>query len=187
MKVNRKILLVALVLALGLTACGEKKPAQESRGTESQPVSQSEPAKESSSIEESPSSEEDSEEEKAEKAAYNELVGTYPTITIDQVEEARDKKEDRLIYMGATYCPYCRKFIPLLDEVAKKEGWTLYYMNAEAQGEEFDRFAEGIQVEYIPAVLVVKEGKVLAYDTNHFTEPFTKEDIQTKVESLLNN
>ena len=186
MKANKRILLVALVLALGLTACGEKKPAQESRSSESQPVSQAEPAEASSSAEES-SSEEDSEEEKAEKAAYNELVGTYPTITIDQVEEARDKGEDRLIYMGATYCPYCRKFIPLLDEVVKKEGWTLYYMDAEAQGEEFDRFAEGIQVEYIPAVLLVKEGKVLAYDTNHFTQPFTKEDIQSKVESLLNN
>ena len=186
MRANKKFLLVALVLALGLTACGEKKPAQESQSSESQPVSQAEPAETSSSAEES-SSEEDSEEEKAEKAAYNDLVGTYPTITIDQVEEARDKKEDRLIYMGATYCPYCRKFIPLLDEVAKKEGWTLYYMDAEAQGEEFDRFAEGIQVEYIPAVLVVKEGKVLAYDTNHFTQPLTKEDIQSKVESLLNN
>ncbi|WP_019133939.1 thioredoxin family protein [Kallipyga massiliensis] len=186
MKANKKILLVALVLALGLTACGEKKPAQESQSSESQPVSQAEPVEASSSAEES-SSEEDSEEEKAEKAAYNELVKTYPAITINQVEEARDKKEDRLIYMGATYCPYCRKFIPLLDEVAKKEGWTLYYMDAEAQGEEFDRFAEGIQVEYIPAILVVKEGKVLAYDTNHFTQPFTKEDIQRKVESLLNN
>lgn len=186
MKANKRILLVALVLALGLTACGEKKPAQESQSSESQLVSQAEPADASFSAEGS-SSEEDSEEEKAEKAAYNELVKTYPAITIDQVEEARDKKEDRLIYMGATYCPYCRKFIPLLDEVAKKEGWTLYYMDAEAQGEEFDRFAEGIQVEYIPVVLVVKEGKVIAYDTNHFTQPFTKEDIQSQVESLLNN
>lgn len=185
MKANKRILLVALVLALGLTACGEKKPAQESQSSESQLVSQAEPAEASSA--EGSSSEEDSEEEKAEKAAYNELVKTYPAITIDQVEEARDKKEDRLIYMGATYCPYCRKFIPLLDEVAKKEGWTLYYMDAEAQGEEFDRFAEGIQVEYIPAVLMVKEGKVIAYDTNHFSQPFTKEDIQSKVESLLNN
>lgn len=180
MKINKKFLLGALVLAITLTACGQNKPVGESESGQSESVSQMESEGESSS-------EEESEEEKAEKKAYNELVGTYPAITIDQVEEAQEKKEDRLIYMGATYCPYCRKFIPLLDEVAKKEGWTLYYMDAEAQGEEFDQFAEGLKVEYIPAILLVKEGKVIAYDTTHFTEPFSKEDIQSKVESLLNN
>lgn len=168
MKNKYGFLSIIVAMILVLTACGRNNDNQIS-------------AKTSESSEEESSSKISAEEEQA----YKKIVDNYKLISMEDVKKIKDEKKDAFIYAGATYCPYCRAFVPILDKIAKEKGIDVYYLNSEKEGETFDAFAAEYKVEYIPAIFNIKSGEIKGYDTYYFNLPFEEQDIAEKIEKIL--
>ena len=62
---------------------------------------------------------------------YNEIVGSFKTITADDI--VNKYKEDKLtfVYYGRSGCQYCVKYAPIVKEVAKEKNIEVNYFNAD--------------------------------------------------------
>ena len=97
------------------------------------------------------------------------------------------------VYIGFPECPWCQAYVPMLNEVADIEGLEkVYYYNIlEDRKDNTDNYQkivsllsdylqyddEGNKRVYVPAVIVVSEGKIIgfddetSYDTKGFEDP----------------
>ena len=107
-----------------------------------------------------------------------------------------------VVYLGFPECPWCQAYVPMLNEVADIEGLEkIYYYNIyEDRKNNTDSYQkivniigdylqyddEGNKRIYVPAIIVVSEGKIIgfddetAYDTKGFEKPeeyWTKEEV----------
>ena len=106
------------------------------------------------------------------------------------------------VYIGFPECPWCQAYVPMLNEVADIEGLEkIYYYNIlDDRKDNTDNYQkivsllsdylqyddEGNKKIYVPAVIVVSEGKIIgfddetSYDTKGFEDPtdyWTKEEV----------
>ena len=134
----------------------------------------------------------------------------YTTITDDNYFVYRNIDEiikilehgTGVVYLGFPECPWCQAYVPMLNEVADIEGLEkIYYYNIyEDRKNNTDSYQkivniigdylqyddEGNKRIYVPAIIVVSEGKIIgfddetAYDTKGFEKPeeyWTKEEV----------
>ena len=134
----------------------------------------------------------------------------YTTVTDDNYFVYRNIDEiikilehgTGVVYLGFPECPWCQAYVPMLNEVADIEGLEkIYYYNIyEDRKNNTDSYQkivniigdylqyddEGNKRIYVPAIIVVSEGKIIgfddetAYDTKGFEKPeeyWTKEEI----------
>jgi len=98
-----------------------------------------------------------------------------------------------VVYIGFPECPWCQAYVPMLNEVADIEGLEkIYYYNIlndrKDNTEDYKKIVslldehlqfddEGNKRVYVPAVIVVSEGKIIgfddetSYDTKGFEDP----------------
>ena len=134
----------------------------------------------------------------------------YTTVTDDNYFVYRNIDEiikilehgTGVVYLGFPECPWCQAYVPMLNEVADIEGLEkIYYYNIyEDRKNNTDSYQkivniigdylqyddEGNKRIYVPAIIVVSEGKIIgfddetAYDTKGFEKPeeyWTKEEV----------
>lgn len=114
-----------------------------------------------------------------------------------------------VVYLGFPECPWCQAYVPILNEVADIEGLEkIYYYNIQADRknntEVYQKMVEilndylqyddeGNKRIYVPAIIVVSEGKIVgfddetAYDTKGYNNPsdyWTNEEISDLKEKL---
>ena len=97
------------------------------------------------------------------------------------------------VYIGFPECPWCQAYVPMLNEVADIEGLEkIYYYNIledrKDNTENYQKIVsilsdylqyddEGNKRVYVPAVIVLSEGKIIgfddetSYDTKGFEDP----------------
>ena len=119
-----------------------------------------------------------------------------------------------VVYLGFPECPWCQAYVPMLNEVADIEGLEkIYYYNiyedrknntesyqtiVNILDEHLQYDEEGNKRIYVPAIIVVSEGKIIgfddetAYDTKGFEKPeeyWTEEetsDLKQKLTNMIN-
>ena len=119
-----------------------------------------------------------------------------------------------VVYIGFPECPWCQSYVPMLNEVADIEGLEkIYYYNVfedrknntkdykkivELLNDYLQYDDEGNKRIYVPAVIVVSEGKILgfddetSYDTKGYEKPeeyWTEQeisDLKIKLTDMLN-
>lgn len=148
-------------------------------------------------------------------------VAEYNVFTYKNVDDIIKILEHgtAVIYLGFPECPWCQAYVPMLNEVADVEGLEkIYYYNIYTARKEntkeyqkivsiLDNYLqydnEGNKRVYVPAVIVISEGKIIgyddetAYDTLGFEKPedyWTEERIQklklklsTMISQIVNN
>ena len=108
-------------------------------------------------------------------------VFTYRTI--NEVNKIL-KTDTGLIFLGFPKCPWCRGYVPIINEVAKKEGLEkIYYFNIyedrKNNTEEYQEMVkllkrflrnddEGNERIYAPSLIAVKNGKVVEFDDTRY-------------------
>lgn len=108
-------------------------------------------------------------------------VFTYRTI--NEVNKIL-KTDTGLIFLGFPKCPWCRGYVPIINEVAKKEGLEkIYYFNIyedrKNNTEEYQEMVkllkgflrnddEGNERIYVPSLIAVKNGKILEFDDTRY-------------------
>ncbi|MDY4543745.1 MAG: hypothetical protein SPE00_00265 [Bacilli bacterium] len=108
-------------------------------------------------------------------------VFTYRTIKeINKIL----KNGTGLVFLGFPKCPWCRGYVPIINEVAKKEGLEkVYYFNIyedrKNNTEEYQEMVkllkgflryddEGNERIYVPSLIAVKNGKILEFDDTRY-------------------
>lgn len=88
-----------------------------------------------------------------------------------------DEEASGILYFGYSTCPYCLQVVPVLNELAKKYGQTVYYIDVYNEVDrisdaELDRYMsayadfletdeDGEPVFYVPQVFVIVNGQVI--------------------------
>lgn len=133
----------------------------------------------------------------------------YTTVTEDNYFVYRNNEEiikilehgTGVIYLGFPECPWCQAYVPFLNEIADVEGLEkIYYYNIledrKNNTETYKKIVdiikdylrydeEGNKRIYVPAVIVVSDGKIVGFDdeTSYDTKGFElPEDYWTKEE-----
>ncbi|MBC6316164.1 thioredoxin family protein [Listeria grandensis] len=75
-----------------------------------------------------------------------------------------EKQETAYVYFGRPTCPYCQKFQPKLDSVVKEKEMKVLYYNTDEHREDndFDKVLAEYNVDRIPYLAKVKNGKVIS-------------------------
>lgn len=108
-------------------------------------------------------------------------VFTYRTI--EEINKIL-KNSTGLVFLGFPECPWCRGYVPIINEVAKKEGLEkIYYFNIyedrKNNTEEYQEMVkllkgflryddEGNERIYAPSLITVKDGKVVEFDDTRY-------------------
>ena len=110
-------------------------------------------------------------------------VFTYRTI--EEINKIL-KNGTGLVFLGFPECPWCRGYVPIINEVAKKEGLEkIYYFNIyedrKNNTEEYQEMVkllkgflryddEGNERIYAPSLIAVKNGKILEFDDTRYCD-----------------
>ena len=108
-------------------------------------------------------------------------VFTYRTI--EEINKIL-KNGTGLVFLGFPECPWCRGYVPIINEVAKKEGLEkVYYFNIyedrKNNSEEYQEMVkllkgflryddEGNERIYAPSLIAIKNGKILEFDDTRY-------------------
>ncbi len=108
-------------------------------------------------------------------------VFTYRTI--EEINKIL-KNGTGLVFLGFPECPWCRGYVPIINEVAKKEGLEkVYYFNIyedrKNNTEEYQEMVkllkgflryddEGNERIYAPSLIAIKNGKILEFDDTRY-------------------
>lgn len=180
MKRQTKIGILCLALLFALSACG-KSPNPESSASESSLqveasvvslMEESESASQEESI--SDSAEESSEELTEEQKTYEKIIATYPAITMQDVKDAIESKKELLFYAGRVTCPYCVKFTPTMQKIVSDNELALSALDT-IKDPTFLDFADKHGIEYIPALIYVKDGEVHPVKMN---DPYPRAEVE---------
>lgn len=120
--------------------------------------------------------------ERADMSGYGTLEDAEHVFyekTMDEIVTMFEEKQSGIIYFGYVGCPWCAEAIPIMNEVAKTRGLTICYAPT-YDGEKYtlqgdiretifsylndflSENDEGEKTMYVPFVVVVKDGEVIA-------------------------
>ena len=134
----------------------------------------------------------------------------YSNVSEDNVFVYRTDKEiieilkhgTGIVYLGFPECPWCQAYVSYLDEVAKETKIEkIYYLNIleirKNNTKEYQEIVslldnylsydeEGKKRIYVPAIVAVKEGKIIGFDdeTSHDTKGYETPEEYWKNEDL---
>lgn len=107
-------------------------------------------------------------------------VSKMKSVTIKEAEDLFSKKGTYILYIGREGCSYCRKTVPVLNEVQEELGYTTYYFDISTTSNyktelktlaskfTFETTANGTKGElgelfiskgWTPTIVVIKDGK----------------------------
>ena len=94
---------------------------------------------------------------------YLQNVDRFNKLNMKEIYSKFENKETFVLYLGRKTCPHCRKFSPILREFNILYGNKLNYYDIESPDLDKDAkvFLLKLQIPGVPAVLYVKEGKVV--------------------------
>ena len=103
------------------------------------------------------------EEKEVTEDEYIQNVNRFNKLNMKEIYSKFENKETFVLYLGRKTCPHCRKFSSVLREFNTLYGNKLNYYDIESPDLDKDGkvFLSKLQIPGIPAVLYVKEGKVV--------------------------
>lgn len=103
------------------------------------------------------------EEKEVTEDEYLQNINKFNRLNIKDIYSKFENKETFVLYLGRKTCLHCRKFSPILKEFNVLYGNKLNYYDIESPDLDKDAkvFLSKLQIPGVPAVLYVKEGKVV--------------------------
>lgn len=62
---------------------------------------------------------------------YLKQASIFQKVTPQQAEVAIEAKTGQIVYIGRETCPYCRRFVAKLSNVAQENQLTIYYLHSQ--------------------------------------------------------
>lgn len=105
----------------------------------------------------------------------------FRSMTVKDMAKEMDNKNTFAIYFGFNNCPWCKRILPVLNDMAKKEGIEIGYMDTRKDPswssnldiDDYDKFVEiagsyldtdsdGKKHLYVPHTFFIKNGEIVA-------------------------
>lgn len=105
--------------------------------------------------------------EEEEFSIYDDTVSKFSRVTAKGLLENNDNKR-RFVYFGRRTCLYCRKFAPLLGQLAQKNKLQIEYLDTEDTqiDKDIQNVREKYNVETVPTLIYFNtRGEVQKYDS----------------------
>ena len=126
---------------------------------------------------------------------YLQNVNRFNKLTMKEIYSKFENKDTFVLYLGRKTCPHCRKFSLVLREFNVLYGNKLNYYDIESPDLDKDAkvFLSKLQIPGVPAVLYVKEGKVvngwagIGITAKGLYDRFFKEDTKSIDKSEVKN
>ena len=94
--------------------------------------------------------------------------GKIIPISKQELNQKIDSKESFYAYVGRPNCPDCQEFYPAFEQKVKELKIRIFYFNTKVKAskkKEMREYVQSLGVEEIPAILEVKNGKIVrVYD-----------------------
>lgn len=120
---------------------------------------------------------------------YEESVKEFKKTDIKELNNKIDKKDNFVVYLGRKTCPYCVMLIPDLKDIMNEIGQETYYLDVENTSNEMDDFFKKYKLEYVPSLLVFKEGNGLEVLLDHNYAKahgrYDKQEVKKSIEEAL--
>lgn len=104
------------------------------------------------------------------KLSYNSVSATTSSTTNllininqDEFKEKISNNESFFIYIGRPTCPYCRTFMPKLEEILLETNKPIFYYNTQAPAskkQQIRDFLRSLNVYYVPTILFFDNGNI---------------------------
>ncbi|CAM4098161.1 hypothetical protein AT575_07540 [Streptococcus penaeicida] len=93
---------------------------------------------------------------------FQEAISYFTEITMAQLNEKLETKEDFILFLGRPTCSFCRRFAPKLAQVSQEKELTVYYIPSDsiADFDAIQEFRASHQIQTVPALVVGNAGSV---------------------------
>lgn len=120
-------------------------------------------------------------------AAYNNTVSNFTAIDVSKINAKIEKGDMFFLYIGRGTCPWCRKLVPVLNELAKEQGITIFNLDSQntQQDANLSAFRNKYGVQYVPTVLFFNEGKASTVELKTLQSNYTKKLLLTSMEKYI--
>lgn len=92
------------------------------------------------------------------KTPYEKAIESFTPISLEEVQKNIDNGTPFILYMGSSSCSFCTEVAPHVQQAAKREGATIYYMNTDAEelqdNQDFEKFRNDHDIEFDPAMIL---------------------------------
>lgn len=122
---------------------------------------------------------------------FNNPDGVFLDTSFETMIDKLENKDTFVLYLGFAECPWCLEALPVLNEEALTANISIYYVNVREEDEDLrteeNKYYVALQgyVEeyldedddkiYVPAVIIVNNGEVVAYHVGTTDEHDAKE------------
>lgn len=86
---------------------------------------------------------------------YEVVVQDFAQIKAEEVTAKINNGDSFFLYTGRGTCPWCRKFVPVLNEVAKEQNIVIYYLDSEntQQDANLSSFRDTYTIKSVPTFM----------------------------------
>lgn len=100
------------------------------------------------------------------KRLYRSIVKNYTKVSAGDIID-RNLKNNSFVYIGRESCPFCREFVPMLNELLLKSNNKVYYLDTESDSKNprIQEFYQKFSIDGVPALLYFKKDG--AYEILH--------------------
>ncbi len=86
---------------------------------------------------------------------FLEKVANFEEVTAEKAQELVEARAGHIIFVGRETCPFCRKFVKTLSEVAKAHALHIYFVHSQRAGseEQLKIFRDHYGIATVPALL----------------------------------
>ncbi|CAE6223751.1 unnamed protein product [Arabidopsis arenosa] len=93
-------------------------------------------------------------------AAEGEVIAVHSVAEwTEKLKAANESKKLIVIDFTARWCPPCRTFAPIFDELAKKN-LDVVFIKVDVDEDDLNTVAEEFKVQAMPTIIFMKEGEV---------------------------
>lgn len=94
----------------------------------------------------------------------NQQLLTYQSISLTEVAEKIQNKENFYLYVGRPTCHYCEQFAPKLEEAIVNTQIAVYYLNTDQEElTEVQAFATKEGIQTVPNLAYYQDGQKQTY------------------------
>ena len=117
------------------------------------------PILEGCSIETKDSSESENSSIQNDFKEYEKNVRDFKKINANQLNSKIENEEKYIVYFGRPTCPYCRDFVPYLNEIATNNKLVIYYVNTDNTESDADlkKLRKDLKIERVPSLLKIEK------------------------------
>lgn len=93
--------------------------------------------------------------------SFYDSISNFKLVNSSEVTEMINKKEDFVLFIGRSSCPFCQRFAPKIGNVSEKLENNYYFLNSEDFSDTgISSLREKYGVKTVPGLLVFKTGDI---------------------------